>query len=477
MPSAAATTELETFVRRMEPAQMADLLLELGGDHEAVRKRLLRLMLADNPKRLTAGFRKSLTAWRRAKTFFGYREASEFGLELEDWLGQVERELLPRDPAAALDLAEALIEADADFFNRADDSDGVIGGAIRAGCRLWLKAAALCESPADVWPGRLDALAFADEYGAREALYRHADDLLDEPALRRLVEQHMTRMTAALASPAVAGRMPAGVFSISGTLSLLSQALHDPDVHVGAVLAYSPQPNAQQMEVFVREYLDCDRPADSLPWLDKDWGHLEDTRRRLLATALGKLGRNAESATLLQDVFEKTMSVYDLTGWLEALPTSDQPQAAARARELALEHQDPVDAARVLVEIGDHALAESALLAAPGKINGQDYPWLVPLAKSLEAHECWAGATAVYRALIDAILNRAYARAYGHAFQYWERLGVIAERCADLGPLGMHASYVAEIRRKHARKVSFWAYVNGTRQVESGAEITDDDEQ
>lgn len=476
MPSAAVAAELESFVRRMDPALMAELLLELSGDHEAVRKRLLRLMLADNPKRLAAGFRKSLTAWRRSKTFFGYREARAFGLELEDWLGQVERELLPRDPAAALDLAEAFIESDADLFNRADDSDGVIGDAIRTGCRLWLKAAALCESPVEAWPGRLDALACADEYGAREALYRHADDLLDESALRRLVEQHMTRMTAAMASPAVAGRMPAGIFSISGTLSLLSQALHDPDVHVGAVLTCSPQPNAQQMEVFVREYLDCDRPTDALPWLDTDWGHLEDTRRRLLATALGKLGRDAESAALLQGVFEKTISVFDLTSWLEALPPSDQPQAAARARELALRHQDPVDAARVLVKLGDHALAESALLAASGKINGQDYPWLVPLAKALESQECWAGATAVYRALLDAILNRAYARAYGHAFQYWERLAVIEERCADLGPLEMHASYVAEIRRKHARKVSFWAYVNGTRQVEAGVEVDDDDE-
>ena len=226
---------------------MADLLLELSGDHEAVRKRLLRLMLADNPKRLASGFRKSLTAWRRAKTFFGYREARAFGLELEGWLGQVERELLPQDPAAALELAEAFIESDADFFNRADDSDGVIGDAIRAGCRLWLAAAALCESPADAWPERLDALAGADEYGPREALYRHANDLLDEPALRRLVEKHMTRMTAALAGPAEAGRMPVGVFSISSTLSLLSHALQDPDVHVGAVLVHSPQPNAKQM--------------------------------------------------------------------------------------------------------------------------------------------------------------------------------------------------------------------------------------
>jgi hypothetical protein len=198
MPSPTAPTDIESFVRRMDPAQTAELLLELCNEHEAVRKRLLRLMLADNPKRLAAGFRKSLMAWRRARTFFGFREAREFGLELEGWVSQVERELLPRDPAAALELAEAFIESDASFFNRADDSSGVIGDAIRAGCRLWLKAAASCESPADTWPSRLDALAASDEYGARDALYRHADDLLDEPALRRLVGQHMEQLKAAM---------------------------------------------------------------------------------------------------------------------------------------------------------------------------------------------------------------------------------------------------------------------------------------
>jgi hypothetical protein len=257
---------------------------------------------------------------------------------------------------------------------------------------------------------------------------------------------------------------------------LLALALHDPDVHVAAVLAHSPQPNAQQVEGFVREYLDCDRPADALPWLDKTWGPMDDTRQRLLAEALAKLGRGAESAALLQGVFERTLSVHDLTSWLEALPPIEQHQATARARELAVQHEAPVEAARVLVEIGEHALAESALLAAPGKINGQDYAWLVPLAKTLEDHECWAGATAVYRALLDAILNRAYARAYSHAFRYWQRLGAISERGANLAGLVTHAAYVAEVRRKHARKVSFWAYVNGTREAEPSAESDDDTE-
>lgn len=155
--------DIESFVRGLDPATLAALVIELAGEHPLVKQRLVRLHLANDPKRLAAGFKKLLAAWKRASSFLGYLEAREFGIELETWLGQIERGLMPKDPAAALDLAKAFIESDEVYFNRADDSDGVIGGAVRAGCRLWLQAAAQCESPAHEWADKLDALATADE--------------------------------------------------------------------------------------------------------------------------------------------------------------------------------------------------------------------------------------------------------------------------------------------------------------------------
>jgi hypothetical protein len=463
MPGATTTTEFEAFVRRMPPAQMAELLIELSAGQRAVKERLLRLMLADNPRRLATHFRKSLTAWRRGRKFLAYRDAREFGREMEAWLEQLDSELLPRDPAAALELVESFIQSDESFFNRADDSEGAIGDAVRAGCRLWLKAAACCEAPAEAWPARLDALASADAHGAREALYRYAAELLPEAALRQLVRQHQAAMTAALAAAGDAAHLPVDVFRLSASLSLLARALRDPEVHVQAVLAYSPQPNANQMEGFVREYLDCGRPADALPWLDQEWGHLRDSRQRLRAEALSLLGRRTESAAVLQALFEKTLLAYDLTRWMDSLPPAEQPRAASIARERALQHGDPVAAARVLLQIGDPERAANVLVQSFDKINGQDYGSLLPLAQALEEQGCWSGAAAAYRALLDAILARAYAPAYSHAARYWQRLQALAERDADLGGLPPHEGYIAGIRRQHARKASFWAHVEGAR--------------
>ncbi len=191
--------DLEIFLLRQEPSTLVSVLLELAQDHEAVQARLARMQLADWPDKLAAGFRKTLTAWRRSTKFYSYREAGEFGRTLESWLDQVARELLPKDPAAALALFESFIEADGTFFDCADDSGGAVGDAVRAACRHWLHAAARCETPASVWPGRLVGLVGDDQYGAREELLRRAELLLDETALRALVVQFESRMASALA--------------------------------------------------------------------------------------------------------------------------------------------------------------------------------------------------------------------------------------------------------------------------------------
>jgi hypothetical protein len=455
--------DLETFLKRQDPSTLVGVLVELANDHKVVQARLARLQLADRPGKLEASFRKTLTAWRRSSKFFSYQEAGEFGRTLEAWLEQVDRELLPKDPAAALALFESFIEADSAFFERIDDSGGHIGDAVRAACRYWLQAAARCESPASEWPGRLVGLVSDDPYGAREELLRRAELLLDEAALLELVAQFESRMASAVAAPRSNDVPSHEVFKISAALSLLAEALHDPDVNVRAVLSYSPQPNAMQQKVFAEAYLKVDRPTDALTWLQGPWGYMEDIRQSLESDALGRLGRYSDSAPIRQRLFERSMSVFDLHRWLEHLPEASTHEALERARELALDHDDSTTAAVLLLDVGDDEAAEAMLLAAPARIRGDNYGALVPLAQALKTHQRFRGETAVYRALLPAILDRAYARAYGHAARYWARLREIAATGVGLLPLESHTDFEAAIRSRHSRKTAFWAHVNGKR--------------
>lgn len=210
--------DLEAFVAGLDAATLRIVLIELAHDVEAVRKRVERLRLASQPKALAAAFKTSLTGWRRATRFIGYRDSHAFGGELEGWLGQIKHELLPRDPDAALALVESFIESDAKFFERADDSDGAIGDAVREACRLWLRTAAQCKRPTHGWTERLFQLANDDQYGAREALLRSANLLLDEKSLRDLVDRFDQELIDGVNAAVDTGQLPPSVFSASGSL-------------------------------------------------------------------------------------------------------------------------------------------------------------------------------------------------------------------------------------------------------------------
>lgn len=297
--------EIAALVQSLDPATLRALLIELAAHHEPVRDCLHRLQLSAQPHKLAAAFRATLSGWRRSTRYLDYRRSGEFAAELDGWLRQVEHELLPRDPKLTLGLIEALIDSDARVFERADDSDGRIGDAIRTACCLWLTTAAKCEPPPAGWTERLRQLVDADGYGAREPLLRNADLLLDEAALRALVAQFEADLDTGVEAGVAARALPHSVFSASGSLRLLSQALRDPNIEVRAVLRYSPVPNPLQKSSFVRAYLDCGRPADALAWLDGHWDHHEDTRLRLLAQTYGELQRSGECARIRQQLLSR----------------------------------------------------------------------------------------------------------------------------------------------------------------------------
>ncbi len=477
MPSKTALDNLASYVRQLDAQTLASVLIELAADHAAVHERLMRLQLSKQPKALAMHLRKRLAAWKRSTTYFGYSQASEFGRELQAWLHQVEHELMPQDPAEAVALAEAFIQSDETFFGLADDSSGAIGDTIRAACVLWLEAASYCESPESTWPDRLAALVAADQFGARDELLRRSNLLLSEQALRGLVSSCEAQLDAALEqSPTTPSQVSWPASRAATTLTLLSEALRDPEVLMRATLRRSPSLDPTQKSTLAQAFLKYGRPEGALAWLDGSWAHLESTRRHLLAQALEALGRTGEAALERQLIFEASLAVRDLHAWLDLLPPHEQAAAIERARQLAAAPADPVVVALLFMDIGDDAAAELALVRDPAEIQGRNYGTLVPLAEALELKGLWTGATVVYRALLLAILERGYAPAYHHAARYRARLAALASHCTGSRQLETPGEFEAGIRARHKRKSSFWAHVSGARQVPDDRSPEDSDE-
>ena len=278
-------------LRRQSKEELVTLLAELAATNSEAEARLARHALAADPARLAAEFRTRLQTWKRSRRFLGRSAAAAFGRALEAWLDEIERELLPLDPARAHALAEAFLRSDERFFEQADDSDGAIGDAIRAGCELWLRAAkALPNRDATAWIERVYALVNADEYGAREALLRHADLLFDEAGLRALARRFEADLDKALDARGAAERHDHAVYKAAAAIGLIADALRDPDLSTRTTLRYSPNPNPLQKEHFAERYIRYGRPWEALAWLDGDWGFREEGRERLLAQAYAALG-------------------------------------------------------------------------------------------------------------------------------------------------------------------------------------------
>ena len=456
--SAPATLDERLDALRGKPKEeLAALLAELAATHPEVEERLARHALAADPARLAGEFRKRLQRWKRSRRFLWRSAASAFGRALEAWLDEIERELLPLDPARAHMLAESFLRSDERFFEQADDSDGAIGDAIRAGCRLWLRAAkAQPDREAAEWIDRVYVLVNADEYGAREALLGHSDLLFDEANLRALAGRFEADLEKALQARGAAERRADGVYKAAAAIGLIADALRDPDLSTRTTLRYSPEPNVLQKERFAERYLRYGRPADALAWLDGAWGYREERRERLLAEAYAALGDAARLRTVRQALFDRTGSPGDFEAWRQSLALADRAHAAEVARARAKSLDDAITGAQLLFALADDAAAEALLLARQANLQGGDYGRLVPLAQALEKKGRLLGTIVCYRAVLVAVLARAYARAYGHAAEYLRALRRLDAQVDDYGSLPTHQAFESSIRSAHGRKVSFW---------------------
>jgi hypothetical protein len=461
--SAATTLDKRLEALRGQPKEaLAALLAELAAAHPEVEQRLARHALAADPEHLAAEFRKRLQSWKRSRRFLGRSEAAAFGRALEAWLDEIERELLPLDPARAHVLADGFVRSDERFFEQADDSDGAIGDAIRAGCRLWLRAAKAQSNwqPAE-WIDRVYALVNADEYGAREALLEHSDLLFDEAGLRALAARFEADLEKALRARGAAEPRDYAVYRAAAAIGLIADALRDPDLSTKATLRYSPNPNVLQKEHFAERYIRFGRPGDALAWLDGDWGYREEGRERLLAQAYAALGDTARLRAVRQALFDRTGSPSDFEAWRESLAPADRANATELARERARALDDPITGAQLLLVLADDASAEALLLARHATLRGEQYYRLLPLAQALEKKGRLLGTIVCYRALLVAVLARAYARAYGHAADYLRTLRRLDTQVDNYGPLSTHEAFESSLRSAHGRKVSFWNRIRG----------------
>lgn len=170
MDTIGAKEAIASFLARQDAPTLAQALLELAVDYEPVYQRLERLRLRDDPAALLARFTQQLQHWETDDRFVRYQDAAAFGRDLDVWVAQVQREVLPRYPGEAMALFAAFLDLDRVVFERVDDDGGYVGGAFKQACKLWLIAAAAAGLSTAEIADHVSAMLVANNYGARTAL-------------------------------------------------------------------------------------------------------------------------------------------------------------------------------------------------------------------------------------------------------------------------------------------------------------------
>jgi len=176
----------------------------------------------------------------------------------------------------------------------------------------------------------------------------------------------------------------------------------------------------------------------------------------LRIAALTELGRHDEAQALRWHEFTRGLRAQPLRDLLKRLPDFADVEKEAEALTFATRYKEPHRALEFLTGWPDLRRAASAVEDRLAAIDGDAYWVFGPAAERLEGKEPLA-ATLLHRKMIDFALDRARSSRYGHAVRHLRSCSWLAGQIADWRGYLPHADYVAELPRRHGRKIGFWS--------------------
>ena len=449
--------ELRAKLEEVDRDQLASLITQLADEDNGIRDRAEALALRGDPMAHADALRQRLERWKRGRHFISYGESTTFGRQLDTWLDELEGELLAVNPEVTLKLVDAFIRSDRRIFDRADDSNGLIGDAYRRACGLWLRAAArLGASP--TWVDRLHDLHADNGYGVRDALLDDAGTVLSELELRRLAniyEQEFRTEAKRTTGDPYCSLAPAAA------MGQVARAAGDAELYERSVRLHSPQPNTLQALEIAKQYVRFGPVDKAVPWLTGAAESGRDVDRlALLAEAYEKLGDRSRLLEVRRQLWENTLSAEALREYITLLPPSERDEARRHAVERASHSDDVIMGTSLLLSLGESASAEALAWRLRDRLIDAYYTHLINLTKQFEAADRALGAVLCLRALTDQILMAGRTKTYRYAKRYLDRLTALDSRVSDYREVPDHRGYLEDLRETHGRKRSFWKLVD-----------------
>lgn len=433
----------------LDSGTLADALLELSARYPDVDDYIDRLLAS--PEESVTRFKLKVAALHGMSDFIGYSDSHDFSSKLSEMLDELSKS--SADPKTGLQLVASFIETDGAVFNCCDDSSGMIGEVYSGeAVELFAACAAKCKDK-DFIEELILKLLEKDEYGVRGNLLESAGKILPKKNLRSMFEFYRRK--------SVNSKDSYSAGNASAALAVLARQMKDPELLIELRTSRGDgQVWPRDMEEIARLYYDCKDYSNALLWLQKipeDQYVSYEFRKQIFK----KLDMTEELETLCRKLFRGYRSKENLGELLEIIGKDKYEKVVADETAVIMsEKHFSSNNVAFLIEIGRTAEAAEYVIQRHEKIDGMDYYQLSSLLKPFKKAGFLLAATAIFRALLDSILERKNAKAYVHGAEYWTELNKIAPEITDWRTLPNHPNYAVALVAANKRKSAFWARVD-----------------
>lgn len=434
------------------PETLADTLLEASQQHDFVRDKIDQLI--STPQENVKRFKKKLSSLKRSTRFISWRDIQEFTHELEMILQDLKVGI--EDPDVGLELISAFYKTDNSVFERCDDSSGVVSYVYRYDAKnLFQEFAAHCNDKNKVANTILD-LSLNNDYGVRDAVIECASTCLPETEIRTMIEKLQARITKD--GNKYENR------TILFLIESLAAQIKDAELFEQTRIAAWGDLNSAAYIDIARVYFDSGKNEIALEWLNKipeNETFRSYEKNKLLEEIYRKQGDTKQLTDLLHHKLESHPSTDNLNALLEVIGKDQSNAVITKLVNLILSEAEFTESNMLfLLEMSKIDEAEEYLLARAGKLNGELYPTLLPLAEAMNVNKRYLATSLIYRSLLLAILKRGYTKAYPHGVRYLKILDLLAISLSDWKKFPDHEAFKKSIASRHGKKRSFWSKYN-----------------
>ena len=440
-------------------AALASVLVE-HAKVDSVLRRKLRLLLAskEGSGKLVAEIEKRIRTIGRSKSQIAWERTKDVVQELDHLRETIAGQLASQDRAAAVERMWEFIGIGGDVLERTGDNYGTVEEIFgQAMVDLGRLCTDLPGSDPTELARRVLSIVEGDGFGSSGALIRHLSEAL-EPRGRAEIRAATKKALAAVPKSEAADRWQVDErrHHLGHRLALLADIEGDLDEYIAAMresgmdAAYAPD--------IAERLIRGGRPGEAIDWLKRSRRPFDDedtTHIELVVDALEALGKTEDAQAARWRYFEKTLNVESLRAYLKRLPDFEDFEAERKALEFAAKHCSVDTALEFFVAWPNLQRADEIVREREKEIDGGAYYKLRPAAEALEERYP-AGATRLYRRMVESVLHRGSSKQYPYAARDLQSCIRLAPRVADEANLEKHATFMARLQQSHERKHGFW---------------------